>query len=45
MFLKAPVQNLLMGGMSPVEVGKRVKEECKRWRKSGEKERGGLKGL
>lgn len=31
--------------VSPVEVRKRAKEEWKRWRKRGEKERGGLKGL
>lgn len=44
-FLKAPVQNPFDGRKPPVEVGKRVKEEWKRWRKRGEKERGGLKGL
>lgn len=42
--LKAPAQKLLKG-VSPVKVRKRVKEEWKKWRKRGEKERAGLKGL
>lgn len=42
--LKAPAQKLLKG-VSPVDVTKRVKEEQKKWKTRGEKERVGLKGL
>lgn len=43
--LKAPVQKLLKGGSVTSRSEEKVKEEWKIWRKRGEKERAGLKGL